>query len=103
MLVIRTIYNIFANSKPEGLPPSIHARMAESVDALVSNTSGAIRAGSIPALGTRKGLNKLESFFRVPTSQPQSAALTAPDRGIPPFAYASVGCHRCIDVLRTSR
>ena len=33
------------------LPP---ARMAESVDALVSNTSGAIRAGSIPAPGTRK-------------------------------------------------
>ena len=29
------------------------ARMAESVDALVSNTSGAIRAGSIPAPGTR--------------------------------------------------
>ena len=29
--------------------------MAESVDALVSNTSGAIRAGSIPAPGTRKG------------------------------------------------
>ncbi len=29
--------------------------MAESVDALVSNTSGAIRAGSIPALGTRIG------------------------------------------------
>ena len=28
--------------------------MAESVDALVSNTSGAIRAGSTPALGTRK-------------------------------------------------
>ena len=26
--------------------------MAESVDALVSNTSGAIRAGSTPALGT---------------------------------------------------
>ena len=26
--------------------------MAESVDALVSNTSGAIRAGSIPAPGT---------------------------------------------------
>ncbi len=31
--------------------------MAESVDALVSNTSGAIRAGSTPALGTR-GLYK---------------------------------------------
>ena len=28
--------------------------MAELVDALVSNTSGAIRAGSIPALGTEK-------------------------------------------------
>ena len=28
--------------------------MAESVDALVSNTSGAIRAGSIPAPGTSK-------------------------------------------------
>ncbi len=28
------------------------AQMAESVDALVSNTSGEIRAGSIPALGT---------------------------------------------------
>ncbi len=27
--------------------------MAELVDALVSNTSGAIHAGSIPALGTR--------------------------------------------------
>ena len=29
------------------------AQMAESVDALVSNTSGATRAGSTPALGTR--------------------------------------------------
>ena len=28
--------------------------MAESVDALVSNTSGATRAGSTPALGTCK-------------------------------------------------
>ena len=28
--------------------------MAESVDALVSNTSGAIRAGSTPAQGTTK-------------------------------------------------
>ena len=31
-----------------------HAQMAESVDALVSNTSGATRAGSTPALGTSK-------------------------------------------------
>ena len=30
------------------------AQMAESVDALVSNTSGAIRAGSTPALGTEQ-------------------------------------------------
>ena len=29
------------------------ARMAELVDALVSNTNGAIRAGSIPAPGTK--------------------------------------------------
>ena len=28
--------------------------MAESVDALVSNTSGATHPGSIPGLGTRK-------------------------------------------------
>ena len=34
--------------------PMRKARMAESVDALVSNTSGAIRAGSIPAPGTHK-------------------------------------------------
>jgi hypothetical protein len=33
--------------------------MAESVDALVSNTSGAIRAGSTPALGTQNLHNKL--------------------------------------------
>ena len=31
---------------------SVHAQMAELVDALVSNTNEAIRAGSIPALGT---------------------------------------------------
>ena len=37
-----------------GCVSSANARMAESVDALVSNTSGAIRAGSIPAPGTRK-------------------------------------------------
>ncbi len=36
--------------------------MAESVDALVSNTSGAIRAGSTPALGTKKRFSN-ESLF----------------------------------------
>ena len=30
------------------------AQMAESVDALVSNTSGATHPGSIPGLGTEK-------------------------------------------------
>ena len=34
--------------------PAFEAQMAESVDALVSNTSGATRAGSTPALGTIK-------------------------------------------------
>ena len=33
-----------------------HAQMAELVDALVSNTSAARHAGSIPALGTRNTL-----------------------------------------------
>ena len=32
------------------------AQMAESVDALVSNTSGATRAGSTPALGTKESV-----------------------------------------------
>ncbi len=39
---------------PTGNRNSTPARMAESVDALVSNTSGAIRAGSIPAPGTQQ-------------------------------------------------
>ena len=34
-----------------------HAQVAELVDALVSNTSGATHAGSIPALGTKNGKN----------------------------------------------
>ncbi len=39
--------------------------MAESVDALVSNTSGAIRAGSTPALGTEleNFVLKLSNFY----------------------------------------
>ena len=40
-----------------------HARMAELVDALVSNTSGAIRAGSIPAPGTKKPFQISERAF----------------------------------------
>ena len=37
--------------------------MAESVDALVSNTSGATHPGSIPGLGTRKKSN--DSYYRL--------------------------------------
>ncbi len=37
------------------------AQMAESVDALVSNTSGAIRAGSTPALGTSRECGEVRS------------------------------------------
>ena len=41
--------------------------MAESVDALVSNTSGATRAGSTPALGTESEfLHKDSDFLFLP-------------------------------------
>jgi hypothetical protein len=40
------------------------AQVAELVDALVSGTSGAIRGGSSPLLGTIK-INKLRVFLRV--------------------------------------
>ena len=45
----------------------IVAQMAESVDALVSNTSGAIHPGSIPGLGTKMERSLLLSFFRLYT------------------------------------
>ena len=42
----------------------VFAQMAESVDALVSNTSGAIHPGSIPGLGTKSCKSKdLRLFF----------------------------------------
>ena len=37
--------------------------MAESVDALVSNTSGATHPGSIPGLGTKRESLNFLSFF----------------------------------------
>lgn len=37
--------------------------MAELVDALVSNTNAARRAGSIPALGTKNPKPKVFGFF----------------------------------------
>lgn len=39
------------------------AQMAESVDALVSNTSGAIHPGSIPGLGTKLGSGAICSLL----------------------------------------
>ena len=56
-----------------------HAQMAESVDALVSNTSGATRAGSTPALGTVKTAKQLRIqrlavfFFLHPSTAPAPA------------------------------
>ena len=84
---------------------STPARMAESVDALVSNTSGAIRAGSIPAPGTSKKKTQhcAESFFACTKyHNPCQLTLTSPVRGMPPSAHASVGRPRSCDVLRTS-
>ena len=58
-MIIPSIFNIFRRISCKfhfffvPLHP-IKAQMAESVDALVSNTSGATRAGSTPALGTRR-------------------------------------------------
>ena len=53
--------------------------MAESVDALVSNTSGATRAGSTPALGTRKGrLNAC--LFLYPEPGPKIPFFSSPQR-----------------------
>mgnify|MGYP004434350407 CR=1 FL=1 len=42
--------------------------MAESVDALVSNTSGATHPGSSPGLGTKKGREVRFSPFFVATT-----------------------------------
>ena len=52
----KTIYFCTRNSE-------MNAQMAESVDALVSNTSGATHPGSIPGLGTKKENQKWFSFF----------------------------------------
>ena len=42
--------------------------MAESVDALVSNTNGAIRAGSIPAQGTDRRILTARVLFSIFTA-----------------------------------
>ena len=54
-----------------------NAQVAELVDALVSNTSGATRAGSIPALGTAKILlRNQEDFFFAFFLDPMNKRLT---------------------------
>ena len=46
--------------------------MAESVDALVSNTSGATHPGSIPGLGTKERLERVSLFFIFKNSRRES-------------------------------
>ena len=54
----------FVSSKIISTFATAIAQMAESVDALVSNTSGAIHPGSIPGLGTEKvGNRKITNLF----------------------------------------
>ncbi len=53
--------SIFAHLLKKGTKKHLDARVAELVDALVSNTSGAIRAGSSPAPGTTEPSQ--EGFF----------------------------------------
>ena len=59
--------------------------MAESVDALVSNTSGATRAGSTPALGTRKGGFRTSLFlYPPPGPNPYLFLVRHSEQGGPP-------------------
>ena len=52
------------------------AQMAESVDALVSNTSGATRAGSTPALGTQREKLAMTSLFFFANDYEQCSVLS---------------------------
>ena len=54
LLVFCSLIRTFAPAK---------AQMAESVDALVSNTSGATHPGSSPGLGTRRRGNTLRLYI----------------------------------------
>ena len=59
--------------------------MAESVDALVSNTSGATRAGSTPALGTKTGrLNACLFLYPPPGPNPFLFLVRHSEQGGPP-------------------
>ena len=58
------------------------AQMAESVDALVSNTSGATHPGSTPGLGTMNTskLEDLEVFLFYPTRFAALSSLSPPPK-----------------------
>ena len=59
------LHSMLANSEIVCIfaPHFSNAQMAESVDALVSNTSGATRAGSTPALGTKFKSKRAAGFL----------------------------------------
>ena len=57
---------------------AFEAQMAESVDALVSNTSGATRAGSTPALGTKVPLVAIMTHWSQAKAGCCKFRLTAP-------------------------
>ena len=62
------------------------------------------RVGSCHALTKSLEVFDFEAFFvRASMSQPQSASLTAPFRGMPTAPFSRVGRPRCFDVLGTSR
>ena len=58
-IILNFLWENFVNSQNYCIFAPAKAQMAESVDALVSNTSGAIRAGSTPALGTTSPLHNV--------------------------------------------
>ena len=69
--------------------------MAELVDALVSNTNEAIRAGSIPARGTEKGVSFLRLLFLFKSNKHtrltffKHTSKNKPNRGIRLNTYAT--------------
>ena len=93
-IFLNFLWENFVNSQNYCNFAHAKAQMAESVDALVSNTSGAIRAGSTPALGTTM---RLTSSLKHPKEcrNRQIAALfryvffTVPDPCILPLQSSS--------------
>lgn len=64
---------MFAGKKNMRIFATANAQMAESVDALVSNTSGATHPGSTPGLSTKAAEIRFSaafSFSKIVSSQP---------------------------------